>query len=479
MKTSRLSRRTLLRGAGGILVALPALEAMRSASVRAQSVTAPKRLVVFYTPNGTNAWNQSDTALAHNDQTDFWPAQTGANFVLGKEVAPLEPLRDHLLIVSGVNGESMKKDDSAENPAIANHGDLHSIGMSQMLTGVSYLFDQSTGVIPGALPGGYAGGISVDQYIAQKLGSRTAFPTLEFGVDNTTDHGVLPFSRMISAGANQPIPAEQDPAAMFKRMFSSSTPVAMGTVDHSLAQRKSILDHVQSDFTRLESKVGAADKQKLDAHVTAIRDLETRLGKQQSAGPISPVSCDSTQAGQSVASEGDAANLANFPATGKLHMDLLTLALKCDLTRIASLQWSWARSTLVHTWAGSTQSHHDMTHAGQSAELTRLNTWYAQQLAYLGTALKAATDVDGKTVLDNTLIYWCSDVAWAYVHSFDCMRAFFLGSCGGAVKTGQHIDAGGVAHQKLLVTLMNAMGVMENQFGNPAFGSGALPGMLA
>ena len=96
-----------------------------------------------------------------------------------------------------------------------------------------------------------------------------------------------------------------------------------------------------------------------------------------------------------------------------------------------------------------------------------------------GWALKAVQDVDGKTLLDNTLVYWCSDVAWAYTHSFDGLRAFFLGSCGGALKTGQHVAMGGQTHQKLLVTLMNAMGVMENQFGDPAYGTGPLTGMLS
>ena len=91
-----------------------------------------------------------------------------------------------------------------------------------------------------------------------------------------------------------------------------------------------------------------------------------------------------------------------------------------------------------------------MTHAGEkSAALSYVNNWYAQQLAYLGQALLATPDVDGKSVLDNTLIYWCSDVAWGYTHTFDGMRAFFLGSCGGAVKTGQHIAAGGQTHQKV------------------------------
>jgi hypothetical protein len=349
--------------------------------------------------------------------------------------------------------------------------------MSQMLTGLSYVYDPTTGVIPGALAGGYAGGISVDQYIAKKLAPPTRFPTLEFGVINATDQGVLPFSRMISAGRNQPIPAEQDPAKMFTRIFTSGPPMGQMTVDQSVAQRKSVLDFVLAESGRLEQKLSSADRQRLDAHLTLVRDLESRL-RSASTPVVMQASCNSIPAVQNA---GDPLDKANFPATGKLHMDLLTLALKCDVTRIASLQWSWARSNLVHTWAGAAKGHHDLSHACNSpcAELTGVNFWYAQQLLYFGQALKAVQDVDGKTLLDNTVVYWCSDVAWAYTHSFDGLRAFFLGSCGGALKTGQHVAMGGQTHQKLLVTLMNAMGVMENQFGDPAYGTGPLTGMLS
>ena len=460
MTRPRLNRRTLLRGLGGLAVGLPALEAMSRATAAAATTPAPKRLVIFFTPNGTNA-NNSELV-----QPDFWPAQTGTSFTLGPEVAPLEPLRKQLLMVSGVNGESM-----AQNVKDA-FGDLHSIGLSQMLTGVPYVLDPAS-ALPGSLPGGYAGGISLDQYIAKKLGSATKFPSLELGVVNATDIGVRPFSRMIYSGPNQPVPAEQDPTAVYKRIFSDGTQGGTTMVERTLAEQKSALDFVQDDYARLTPQLGTSDRQKLEAHLTAIRELELRLNP---ATVAAPASCSSVP---TVTNVGDPLDKANFAATGKLHMDLLTLALKCDVTRIASLQWSFARSTVVHAWAGATQGHHDMSHFGASAELTSVNAWYAKQLLYLGQALAGVTDVDGQTLLDNTLIYWCSEVAWAYTHSFLNLRAVFLGGGGGALKTGQHIDVGGQPHQKLLVTLLNAMGVMDTTFGDAAYGSGPLPGMLA
>jgi hypothetical protein len=456
----RLKRRTLLRGLGGLAVGLPALEAMSRSTAAAASTPAPKRLVIFFTPNGTNANN---TELV---QPDFWPEQLGTSFTLGPEVAPLEPLRSRLLMISGVNGESMAK--NVEDA----FGDLHSIGMSQMLTAVPYVLDPSS-ALPGSLPGGYAGGISVDQYIAKRIGGATRFPSLEFGVVNATDIGVRPFSRMIYSGPSQPVPAEQDPAAMYKRMFGDGTAGGTLMVERTLAEQKSVLDFVQDDFNRLTPQLGMSDRQKLEAHLTAIRELEARLS---STATANPPTCSSVP---TITNASDPLDKANFATTGKLHMDLLALALKCDVTRVASLQWSFARSSLVHAWAGSTQGHHDMSHFGASAELTGINTWYAQQLAYLGQALADTPDVDGQTLLDNTLIYWCSEVAWAYTHSFLNLRAVLLGGGGGAIRTGQHIDVGGQPHQKLLATLLNAMGIMETTFGDPAYGSGPLAGVLA
>jgi hypothetical protein len=468
----RLSRRSLLRGAGGILVGLPALEAMSGSNARADEADPARRLVVFYTPNGTNAGNSGDLA----GETDFWPAATGPDFVLGKETAPLEPLRAQLLIASGINGESCTADVANQMSGVP--GDLHSIGLAQLLTGVATKVDEKTiGLIPGALPTAYGQGISVDQYIASKLALPTKFPTLEFGVQNTTDYGVLPLSRMVYSGPNQPVPAEQDPAAMFARMFSDAAPGAGDSAAKQvLAQRKSVLDFVMDDFARIETRVGKSDKERLEQHVTAIRSLETRLSKQLTAEPVSVPSCGTVAPPDS---PDDPQAKANFPTVGKLQMDLLVLALKCDLTRIATLQWSWARSNLVHAWAQGTQGHHDMTHVGASDELSRVNNWYASQLAYLGQQLLDTKDPTGASLLDSSLIYWCSDVAWAYTHSYDNLRAFFLGSGGGYFKTGQHINVGGQPHQKLLVTFMNMLGLKEDKFGDASFGTGQLTSLLA
>jgi hypothetical protein len=420
----------------------------------AQAAGPTKRLVVFFTPNATN------------DATLFVPAQTGTNFVLPVETAPLESLRSKLLIVSNVNMESAKKQGAV--------GDLHSIGMSHMLTATPWGGPASGFEKPGGSPFevGFAGGISIDQYIGKKVGTATKFPTLEFGAISISDYGVHPFSRMISAGLNMPIPAQDDPAAMFKRVFSDGAPTTMPGADVAVisAQRKSVLDYVGDDMTRLESRLGPTDRQKIDAHLTAIRNLETRLGKAPTT------SCSATPIAPAV---GDPLNKANYPAIAKAQMDLLALSLQCDVTRVASFQMSWARSMLSHPWAKVTDAHHTLSHGPASPTLSQINTWYASQVAYLGTALNSISDGNGKTLLDNTLLYWCGECARGYDHDFNNIRIFILGTGGGAIKTGQHIKMTGnaVPHNQLMVTLMNAMGIPDNQFGDPQWGTGPLPGV--
>jgi len=446
VKRLHLNRRALLRGAGGIAIGLPFLEAMQARQAGAAAAGPVKRLVIMFSPNATN------------DPAAFMPATTGPDFVLPKETAPLEALHKQLLVISGVNMESAKKDSS---------GDLHSVGMSHMLTGIQWV--QGTGfTLPGGLPVGFAGGISVDQYIAKKVGSATRFPSLEFGAITITDYGVHPFGRMISAGKNQPVPAEDNPATMFKRVFGDAAAGADPAIAQVLAQRRSVLDFVTDDVTRLETRLGPTDKQKVDQHLTAIRNLETRLSK------TTTTSCGADKTAPVVA---DPLDKSKFDVLVKMQSDLLVLALQCDATRVASLQMSWARSMLSHPWIGVNDNHHTITHGPATDILSTINTWYAKQVAYLGSALAATDDGNGKTLLDNTMLYWCGECARGYDHDFNNIRIFILGSGAGAIKTGQHIKLNGEPHNKLLVTLMNAMGVPDTQFGDPQFGTGPLPGI--
>jgi translation initiation factor 1 (eIF-1/SUI1) len=273
---------------------------------------------------------------------------------------------------------------------------------------------------------------------------------------------------MISAGYNQPVPPEDDPAAMFKRVFGNGTTASDEQIQLALAQRKSVLDFVQDDFTRLQGKLGSHDRQKLEQHATAVRNLEQRLSR--------TTAMPGCAADSKLLTGEDPNDKSKFPELGRQQMDILALALQCDMTRVASLQWSWARSLLAFPWIGVEEGHHNITHQDASPKLSSINTWYAKQLVYLAKALDAVKEAEGKSVLDNSVVWWCGETARGYDHDFNNIRGFLVGSAGGQLKNGEHIVMKGEPHNKLLTHLMNLMGIPGDSFGGP-FGTGALTGI--
>lgn len=439
-----LSRRAVLRGAGGVAIGLPFLEAMQPRQAVAASDT--RRLVLFFTPNGTN------------DFDAFLPKETGSGFTLkGAETSPLAPLRDDLTVMSGVDMTSATMNEV---------GDLHSIGMSHMLTATDAV--KADGY---AQPGGgdyfvsFAGGPSIDQVVAKKLQAPTKFASIELGVQSTVGIGVHPFSRMIYKDRLQFVPPEDDPRAVFSRLFTGSSTSSASRI--ALEQRASVLDFVRDHYTKIKPRLSMVDQQKVAAHLDSIRQLEKRIGSQPTATP----SACTAPADPAMKASGAMWHLEpkNFPDVGKLQMDLLAVALACDLTRVASLQWSWARSTAAFPWVGVPDAHHDLSHGPASEALSKINNWYATQLADFVTALKTSGE------LDNTVVWWCSDVATG-AHDFWNARAFLFGKCGGYFKPGQHIAFDHASHNQLHITLMHAMGLPDSKFGKESLPQGPLPG---
>lgn len=452
MKFRQLSRRALLRGAGGISIGLPWLDIM---APRRAYAADPKRFIVVFTPNGTNNYEQ------------FTPKGTGANFTLGTETAPLLPWKNKMLALSNVNAVS----------ALNSEGDQHGVGMAEVLTATRWAKGPAVDDVPI-----WGGGISIDQRIAQDVGKSTMFPSLELGVQTTLGtegSGVHPFSRMVYKSAATPVPAIEDPRETFKRLFSNLAPSGAGAdtsgLDKARLQRKSVLDFVKEDYQQLAPRLSTKDKQKIDQHFTAISEIEKRLGGATTVTPA--MGCNKPAEPSPTL---DVKNPANFPQIGKLQTDLLAVALACDLTRVATLQWSWARSDVALQWIGVKDSHHDLSHGAASATLSSINKWYAEQVAYLCKTLDGF-DEGGKTLLDNSVLWWTSDVSFGPTHSFTNIRALLFGSCGGYFKTGQHIDYGDaskVTNNQLMVTFMRAMGIQAAKFGEASAAQGPLPGPI-
>jgi uncharacterized protein DUF1552 len=425
---ARLARRMLLRGAAGATLALPWLEATGTA--RAHGF--PRRLVVVMTPNGTIA-------------PDWTPSGGEHDFVLGPILEPLEPHREDLLVLAGIDMES-----SYHGPG----DDSHWNGMGHLLTGTELVE---------APPAFWAGGQSVDQRIADAVGAQTPLRSLELAVEKFFEHVS---SRMCYRAAGQPIPPEPSPHAAFERLFGVVPPARR-------ARRRLVLDEVRHELASFQARLGGADRQRLDAHVAAVEEISVKLDK------LPGGACPAAEPDPGV----DPADATQYPVVGDLQMDLLVRALACDLTRVVTLQWGIAGSNIVHHWLGQSVQHHELSHrtdADAIAQLSVINRWYAERFAYLLAALKAVPEGDG-TLLDHSVVVWCNELSEGSLHSRRAVPFVLAGSCGGYFATGRFLQYGGAAaghvHNDLLVSLCHAMGVEIATFGNPAYCHGPLPGL--
>jgi hypothetical protein len=510
-----LSRRTLLRGGLGVGVGLPLLNAMMPRTVAAQTAVLPKRFGVFFSPCGTIPENWKSTG-------------TETNFTLSPILQPLTPYQSDIVVIRGVNMESTQ----AKYGPIAN---VHDQGMTHMLTAIGLVKGPAGAGRANHFLDGSAGGPSIDQHIAAAIGGSTQLRSLELGVETSSTFLEVLVTRMcygpVQAGDSYkralPVPAVDDPVQIYTRMFGTA---ATGTADQmvqALKNRKSVLDYALGDYNTLMSRVGTEDRAKLDQHAANLRDIETQLGMllagtaqacpdKSAIMPVSParVQCLRDQDLRTAAEKALPSNttnqcVTNFPQIGKLQMDLMVLALQCDITRVASMQWSTAESTAIHTWLPTpleytgTKEHHMLTHneslvatatgsmVDQASttvirrDLTKIHTWYATQYAYLIGKMKAIQEGSG-TLLDNSLMFWTNELGVGGTHEYTNVPYVLAGKAGGGLRTGRYLDflgtnapAFGVGkpHNQLFVSFMQLFGMPDTQFGLPDF-SGPLSGLV-
>ncbi|MGE3635177.1 MAG: DUF1552 domain-containing protein, partial [Sandaracinaceae bacterium] len=363
----KLSRRAMLRGAGGAVVSLPFLEAMLGANqTAAQAAAVPKRVVFFFTSCGVNP-------------STFWPSGGETDFELSASLAPLAPLRDKILIADGI------RMDTATNDRVSGNG--HDKGTAHCLTARDTVAGPSGRGEFGHLWDGSAGGISIDQHIAASVGGATPYASLEFGVRAEGIAQALP-SRISYTGSFQPVIPMNDAGQAFDRLF---LPLAGdGAAARALAARRArVLDYTRGELGRLSGRVGAGDRARLGEHASAIESLGRQLEG------VANAACEIPERGTS----------NQYADLGALQMNLLTHALKCDLTRVASIQWSTGQSGA--RIPGMQDSHHGVSHKSESevpswdgsrtyGQLsTEIDRFYAEQLAHLLSALDSVTEADG------------------------------------------------------------------------------------
>ncbi|HET6148222.1 MAG TPA: DUF1552 domain-containing protein [Polyangia bacterium] len=441
------SRRAALRGAFGASIGLPWLASLGARRAHAAGTPAfPTRFVVMFSPNGTlpGAWN---------------PMGTETSFTLSPILQPLAEHQGDLVVVRGVDQQG-------------GGGDGHQNGMGGMLTGQPLNAGPFAGA--GSAPAGWPNGPSVDQRVAEVLGTGTKLRSLELGVQvGAADN----WGRMVYRAANQPLPPEDDPARVYADVFADlhADPAVLAALR---ARRRSILDTVAAQYARLSARLGGDDRARIDRHLTAVREIELRLTT-PFAGATAACQ-DPAPAPAPATSRND-----DFPAIGALQIDLLVMALACDVARVASLQWSRSVSQTRFTWLTPAipEVHHDLSHRpdndGVAADkLVRINRWYATQLATLMSKLKAIPEGDG-TLLDHTLILWCNELAVGNVHSRVDAPYVLGGRAGGRLATGRYLTyAGDVPHNNLMVSILNAMGIPDQTFGKPDWCTGPLAGLV-
>ncbi len=452
----RVPRRALLRGAiagGAVAIGLPWLEIMEPAK-RVSAATAPKRVVFWFTANGS--------------LPSIWTPPADLSIADHPIHAPLAPLKDKLLFLAGVD----------QKVAYQSIGDGHQTGMACLLTNAE--------ILPGSLfcegecaEGmqqyvGWGGGISIDQHIANKIAETTTtkYRSLELGVQVKS---ASVWSRMSYAGPDLPLPPREDPTQNFNDFFSDlgSDPFALEVLKR---KRKSVLDAVGDDYTAFNKRLGKEDRVRLEQHLEAIRKVEKSLDSTGQVGEACELPTVDLPGGEFQQND-------LYPVTGKAQMDLLRMALACDMTRVASLQWSTSVSNTRFTWLPLIlgEGHHDLSHYGDDAasaqaDIASINRWYTEQFFYLIEAMHNTPEGDS-TLLDNSVVVWVNELGQGNSHTRSGIPFILAGGCQGSFNTGRVVDAGGAPHGQLLVSLAQAMDAPVDTFGVPEHSQGPLPNL--
>jgi hypothetical protein len=490
----RITRRSALRGLGGVAISLPALEIMfdRHGEAYAQGQPIPKRYIVAF--GGQSLGGDGDPL--HND---YVPNTIGPNYDLKSALAPLAAVQSEVSVVSGLG---IPTANGGAVPPAGRRDDFHVSSLSPLLAGVRSPSDTS------------AAGPTSDQIVAAAIAGSTPFKSLVYRVQVDWYLGVsAPYGRdMISykAGATasaKPVPIVPvvSPHDAFNALFSNFTPPATTAdqmrQDFLLRSRKSVLDLVGGKLQKLaaNAQLGKADQMRLQQHGDEIRTLENQIsalppamtatcGKPMDPGP------DSTPGGpQGVDSGGTSTYGTNLgysdeETRARVFCDLVHMALTCDLSRVVSLQFTMFQSHMnVFALCGARCDLHELGHNGDpvirgTLAVSKMIAWHMKHFGYLIGKLRDTPEGGGK-LIDNVAALMLHegghglDTATGFMnstHSTENMACLIAGRAGG-LKPGQHVAATGKHPANVVISAMKAVGLPET-LGEV---SGAIPALFA
>lgn len=442
---SRLSRRAFLAGAAGGAGALALAPLARTA--HSGPVRAPLRLLLVHRPTGTIP---ARYACAGGER----------DFALSPILEPFADLREHMVIVDGL---AVRK---AANTPGEDHGNCI---VTFMTGGVTYRPEGSH------LP--LAERISIDQTFARdpRFSGGVPVRSLQLTAD---DRALQFFMRVTSyAGRGAPLPPVQDPLTAFARVFGTLGDRALDPADLARlrAGKQSVLDFTRADAERLRGRLPAEGRERLERHLGAIREVEQIV--QRVAGCLDPAPLGARLRAL------DAARKDELHAElGRAHLDIVRAAFQCDLTRVASFMWGSMETNLSRLLPGTHDlAYHPMSHYTGSPviddDLARIHRWYNEQLAAYLRTLRDTPDLDGRSLLHNTLVVSWSEMA-SGAHTYDNVPIQLFGGAGGRLAGGRLLRYPGHSTNDLWLAIAAALGRPMTVFGDAERCTGPLPGLF-
>lgn len=433
----RLSRRTLLRGMLGgaaVSVGLPPLECLmnQNGTAYAGGQAFPKRFGVWFFGNGV--------------LPDFWlPREVGPDYTLSPLLMPLAAHKPKLTLVSGTRVATINTGPHLSGPAGLFSGD--------------------------AIQNNALAHATVDQRIAEVVGAETRFRSIETGIQ--------PSSNSYSYSApGQVNPPETSPFALYQRLFGEGfrAPGESTAPDPRLALRRSVLDAVGAQSQRLRGRLGSGDRQRLDQHLEGVRAIERQLQRLQE-NPPNLAACRRPEMPAS-----------DYPEQGgrlpvlersRVMSDLMAMAMACDQTRVFFHMYSQPVNNVL--FPNASAGHHQLTHdePGAQPEVQAILRLIMADFGYFLSALDRVEEGDA-TLLDHALILCTTDCSYGRTHSLDEYPMLFAGSLGGAFRQGTHLRAMGENASKVMLTVLQLLGVRANEYGvGPGRVTDGLGGLVA
>ncbi len=449
----QLSRRVALRGLGGILVALPTLEGCSkagppdlsarehaSSQTSALVATPARRFIAMMRPNGV-------------EPSLWFPQGNQTNFVLAPQSAAFEAVREHLILTHGIDNRI------AIDQAKDGRGNGHIEGVSSLLTGFGAREEPA-----GTNNWFPLGGPSIDQTLSDfhaKSGYLGRARGIYFGEQGLGGYSGISVRKDLT---------NEDAFADFAVLFESDKPTTDAARENARLTKKSILDGVKGDFSKLSARISGEDKRRIDQHLEALRSIELRLDA------VGTVQCKAPARGEP----------ADDDQRRELFNDIVVACFACDATRVATLSF-------YHSGGGGPQlpflgvleDIHELSHQvvgeppehGSHALFAKYHDWFSKKTVSLVQKLKAVATPEGGTLFDDTVLFQGSELS--FNHSGPDMPLVILAGPSTPFKTGRFLELPkGTPHTHLLTTLLNAFGHPATQVGDPMYAAGQLNSIM-